>query len=284
MNKKYLILDSNYLCHRAKHSTGNLSFNGEATGIVYGFLVTVLSLQERFDNTHFIFCWDSKFSERKKVLAGYKESRNHRQDEMTKKEIRFEEDFRLQMKKLRKVYLKEIGFKNVFCQKGYEADDLIASVCQNMDKTDEAVIVSSDHDLYQLLAFNVKIYSPNKKQLITLQSFTKEYGIRPVDWITVKALAGCSSDEIPGIKGVGEKTAIKFIKETLKKTSKAYDNIDKGFKILLRNLVLVKLPFKGTRIFKIKEDEVVLKGWKKVTVMLGMKSLKHTPPFFRKRL
>lgn len=290
MSKTYLILDCNFLCHRAKHSMGGLSRgDGCVTGlvadgispsvIIYLFFKTVHSLQEQFQADQLIFCWDSKTSKRKEIYPEYKAQRANKYKDMDEDEIALEKEFRLQMKILRKTYLKEIGYKNVFCQKGYEGDDIIASVCQNSIKgKDEAIIITSDKDMYQLIRYNITFYNMKKK--ITLQSFKKEYGISPDQWSIVKAAAGCTTDNVKGIKGVGELTAIKSIKRTLKETSKVYKRMvsDEGRKIFMRNDKLVTLPFKGTKTFKLKKDVLSDKGWKDVCKKLGMKSIKDKLP------
>ncbi|GAH00618.1 unnamed protein product, partial [marine sediment metagenome] len=99
----------------------------------------------------------------------------------------------------------------------------------------------------------------------------------PREWKLVKALAGCSTDGIPGVKGVGEKTAIKYLTSQLKETTKACQAIisKEGIKIFKRNLKLVALPFKGTNVFKLKKDKLSKEGWIKVTKTLGMKSLQN---------
>lgn len=284
MHNKWLILDCNFLCHRVKHSTGGLSHDNKPTGIIYGFLKTVIALQEMFATNKVVFCWDSKINKRKDIFPDYKRKRGQRFKDLTKKEIKLEKAFRLQMKRLRREYLKEIGYRNVFCQKGYESDDLIASVCLNLPKGDEAVIITSDKDMYQCIRYNVSFYSPGKKKPITLQSFTKEYGIIPELWRNVKCYAGCSTDEVPGLPGIGEITALKYLRGELKSTTKAYEKIQKNKKsIIAKNLPLVGLPFKGTKVFKLKRDKLSEEGWLAVITKLGMKSIRDKGPFIREK-
>ena len=285
MNRRFLILDCNYLCHRAKHSTGRLSFGGTPTGIIYGFLKTVQQLQEQFDTQHVLFCWDSKTNKRLELFPDYKKKRNNRHKEWTDEEAAFEKEFRLQMQKLRRIYLKKIGYRNVFCQKGYESDDLIASICLNLSIKDEAVIVTSDKDLYQCIRSNISFYSPQKGKELTLQGFSKLYGMPPIAWANVKAIAGCSTDEVPGVKGVGDLTAIKYMKNQLKETSKAFQNIssDKGVSIYERNRPLVVLPFEGVKNFNLKKDRISKEGYKEVIEELGFKSLKDKGPITKRK-
>lgn len=286
MNRKYLLLDCNYLCHRAKHSTGSLSYDGDATGVIYGFLKSLSGYQDLFNTSNFVFCWDSNTSKRKEIYPEYKANRKNR--EYTDEEIEFDRAFRKQMKKLRTTYLPMIGFKNVFIQHGYESDDILASIALNISDKDEAVIITSDKDLYQCIRYNVSVHNPQTFKILTLQGFKKQYRITPGEWAAVKAIAGCTTDDVKGIKGVGEKTAIKYLrglKGVPYKSNKNLLAIDSiaGKNIVVRNFLLVKLPMKGTKQFKLQQDELSEDGWKQVTKMLGMKSIRDRMPFGRRR-
>lgn len=282
--RKYLVLDCNYLCHRAKHSTGGLSYDNTPTGVIYGFLKSISYFQEFFNTPYVIFCWDSKTSKREEIFPAYKANRKDKYKDMSKREIQFENEFRWQMKMLRRKYLPAIGYRNVFVQKGYEADDIIASVCMNLSMLDEAIIISSDQDLYQLINSYVSFYNPVKRKMLTVQGFKKKYGIQPYMWIHVKAIAGCSTDGVPGLKGIGEKTVIKYLTNQLKETTKASQTIRcvNSIGIFKRNLELVGLPFKGTKVFSLQKDKVTQEGWNKVMKALGMKSLRDKAPIFKR--
>ncbi len=284
MNKKWLVLDCNYLCHRAKHSTGGLSYENKPTGVIYGFLKTVSHFQELFDTPYVAFCWDSKTSKREEIFPAYKANRKGRYEDMDKDTIKLEKEFRWQMKKLRREYLPTIGYRNVFVQKGYEADDIIASVCMNLSMMDEGIIISSDQDLYQLIRGSVSFYNPIKGKVLTLQGFKKLYEIIPEQWSIVKCLAGCSTDGVPGIKGIGEKTIIKYLMGDLSETTKTYKKITRNSgKYIRRNHPLVVLPFEGTKNPKLHKDKITQEGWNEVVKTLGMKSLRDRAPIFGHR-
>jgi len=281
MNRKWLVLDCNYLCHRAKFSMGDLSYAGTATGIIYGFLKSISYFQELFQTRDVVFCWDSKTNKREKIFPGYKQKRRDAATNalVSQERVKFEEDFRIQMKNLRRTYLTQIGYKNVFCQKGYESDDIIASVCFNLPMKDEAIIISADKDLYQIIRHNISCFNPQKSKMLTLQGFKKEYDIIPEQWIIVKCLAGCSTDEVPGIKGIGEKTVIKYLLGELKESSKAYKKIKRyKTKYLKKNYPLIGLPFLGTKVFRLGFDELSRKGWTEVIKKLGMVSIRDKFP------
>ena len=263
---------------------GGLSHEGGPTGIIYGFLKSIPMYQEMFDTPHIIFCWDSKTSKRQEIFSKYKLNRIIRQKEMNEEELNFEYTFRFQMKMLRLKYLPMIGFQNIFCQKGYEADDLIASLCLSISEKSNIVIITSDQDLYQCLTTNIFIYDPNKRKRMTLQGLYKQYGVRPHEWKMMKAIAGCSTDNVPGVKGIGEKTALKYLIEGLSDTTKAFQRInsEQGWKIYKRNLKLVSLPFQGafqgTKKFQLKKDNLSANGWKQVIRKLGLKSIRDKVP------
>ena len=281
--KRYLILDANYLCHLQKHAMPEFQFGGEATGIIYGFLRYLSVLQRDLDSHRLVFCWDSKTSKRRDMFPDYK--RKRRAKEYTPEEEEFEIAFRQQMKLLRIRYLKKIGFKNVFVQPGYESDDIMASICKDIsnDPKKEAIIVTSDQDLLQCIRANVSFYNPTKRKLMRLKDFEHKYHIRPHEWGLLKSITGCSTDEVPGVKGVGEGYALKYLQGTLNVSTKAYEKIHsaEGVALAHRNADLVYLPMKGTKRFalNIRKDELSEKGWKQVCKQLGMKSIKDRMPF-----
>ena len=285
MNRTWLIIDSNYLCHRAKHSMKGLAHEGAATGVIFGFLKEITYLMDHFQTKYICFCWDLGKGLREDVCSTYKADRKER--DMSEEDIAFEVEFSFQMAKLREEYLYQIGFRNVYAQSGYESDDLMASIAYNLPKGDSAIMVTADQDMYQCIRPSpcpVSMYSPAKKEVMTFEKFTEEYGIIPGIWVHVKALAGCTSDNVKGIQGVGNKTAIKYLRGELKQTTKAFKNIKEQSKDMYnKNLPLVKLPYIGTNTFKLKKDKPNPEGWMGVMKLLGMESLKEKSPWGRIR-
>jgi DNA polymerase-1 len=272
MSKRWIILDCNYLCHRAKYTTGQLTHGGTPTGTIFGFLKEVLSFRTQFHPYGIVFCFDSRYSRRAKIYPAYKKGRAPKN--LTKEEEEFERGFHQQVRLLRTDYLPQIGFKNILCQKGYESDDLIASTCLAIRNPDRATIITCDQDLYQCIRPNIDFYDPRRKYSISLESFYDGYGILPDAWITVKAIAGCKSDNIKGIPGVGETTVIKWLKADLKPSSVAFKKINEyAWQIRLRNSVLIALPFPGTKKPKLQADKLSQKGWREVCKQLGFKSI-----------
>lgn len=271
--RTWLIFDCNYLCHRAFYAMKNLSWEEVKTGVIYGVFRDICTLQSLFNTPHVAFCFDSVKSLRRLVYPNYKWDRQT-PDNMEEQDAK--DELSRQIRLLRREYLYEIGYRNVFSQRGYEADDLIASiVLHSLTKKDDAVIVSSDHDLYQLLTPRVCMYNPHHKNTITHESFYQEYKVSPTQWVDVKAIAGCNTDKIRGIAGVGEKTAAKFINGTLKPKAKTFQSIVHGDAIWKGNRRLVLLPYPGTKNCNLQKDEVTKRKWLRMVDGLGMKSM-HT--------
>lgn len=281
--KTYLILDVHYLAHRAFYTMGTLSHGDVKTGVIYGFLKEIIALKEAFGSDDVVFCFDSKNSKRKDLFPDYKKKRHSK--DRTAEELKALAEFRQQIVMLRKEYLATIGYRNVFWKDGYESDDIIASVSAAIPDDDEGIIITADKDLYQLIRPNVIFHNPDKRRTVTLQSFVATYGIQPKQWARVLALAGCKTDEVPGIAGIGTKTAISYILGTLKPTSKKYAAIksEEGLKTMRRNKPLVLLPFEGVGTFELQKDAVTKEGWRTVTEALGMKSLRDQSPLAARR-
>ena len=259
----YLLIDVSCLAHRAWHTTGGLSYQGDPTGVLFGVLRDIEQLRNQFtdDNSGLeyrstcIFAFDSGGAGlRGQIEPSYK---SNRRKELTEDEEIALQGYRQQVQRLYRELLPEMGFRNVSKVKGYEADDIIAYYAERMPVRHQGIIVSSDNDLWQCLRPNVSWYSPTKKQTITFASFKEEWGIYPSDWSRVKAIAGCSSDGVVGIRGVGEKTAVSWMRGQLKESSKKYQAIMHGLDIVSRNMELVKLPFEGLKLPKPRSDSLV---------------------------
>ncbi len=240
MPEKILIVDGNAVCYAAHYTSGQvLSHDNKKTGIIYGFFRQLQHACRVAQVAHVAFCWDSRQSLRKRIFSEYKSNR-------VKKDI----DPSLikslgQFYQLREEILPRLGFINNFHKIGFEADDLIASLCKypGPDKKETFIIMSGDQDLYQLLSDRISLYKLNKKRLYDIESFISEYKISPDKWGLVKAIAGCVTDTVPGVPSIGEKRAIAYLKEH--NHNPKIDNPD-AQAIIERNKKLVILPFDGT--------------------------------------
>ncbi len=245
-----LVIDSNFLAHRAIHTMGALSYENGNTGVIFGFLMQLQAYAKIHKTNDIIFCWDSIKSLRKEIFPGYK---NRDKKEMTEEEKEEQKKGFDQFNVIREEIIPLMGFKNNYSQEGYEADDLIATTVMYHKK--DFIIITADADMYQLLDF-AKMWNPKTKKFYTYEKFWKEWGVAPEEWIKIKSLAGCTSDTIPGLVGIGEKTAAKYLRNELKATTKAYATLIKGKEVLTKNKKLVELPFPYTKINTIVPNEL----------------------------
>lgn len=275
--KTWLVIDVSYMCHRAFHTAKHLSWGGKPTGVVFGFLKSIGLLKQEFQTDRVAFCFEHPKLKRREIYPQYKMRRH---TERSPKEVREIGVLKQQIIQLQQEYLPRIGFENVIAHHGYESDDLMAQIAAYCPKDEEVVLVTADSDLYQCLRPNVIMYSPQKQKVFTERWFKKTYGIEPKLWAMVKAIAGCHGDEVKGVPGIGEKTALKFVQRCLPTKSKAFNQIfcAEGKAIVRRNRRLVELPFEGCPVPILTEDKVDTRGWQAVCERLGMKSIAGTPP------
>lgn len=282
------LIDSNFLCYRAKLTTGNLQYNGVRTGVMYGFFNQLMTIAEKLQPDQFLFFWDSRENKRKEIFPEYKMKRRQDQTEEEKEEWRVAF---AQFKQLRKKILPRIGFTNCFIQKGYESDDLLAQYVMDNPHVIESeysaevdplsirnprenFIITSDDDLLQLLDY-CHIYNPAKDRITLRDDFVSAFKIEPSQWTEVKKIAGCTSDNVPGIEGVGVSTALKYLNGELKRTTKTYQNIINGKEVIERNHDLVVLPFKGTKEVKEEQAEFNMIEFLRLCREFGLNSFRH---------
>ena len=266
--QRLIIIDSNNLCyiHRFALSSG-LSYRGGRTEIIYGFLKSILDIAEHLQSNQFAFAWDSKQSIRKEMYPEYKEQRVKQREELSEEDREKEMIAFKQFDQLRRDVLPAIGFSNVFRKKGYESDDIIASIVN----TRRCIVVSGDEDLYQLLDL-CSIYNTRKHEILTGKMFRRIYKIAPEDWIMVKQLGGCTSDSIKGILGIGQGRALSYVRGVLKGKMRERIDSEEGNAIRDRNKPLVALPLEGIGNFPIQEDTLLLEDFKDVCKKFGLKS------------
>lgn len=276
MSRTWLILDVNNLAWRAFHSTGGLAHGGEPTGVLFGVLRDLQRFQDEFATRDVVFAFDFGNGLREGSYPFYKESRRKRV--FTDAEESARNDLAHQITSLRRSYLESLGYSNIFYARGFEADDVIASAVRGLPRGDRAVMVSSDRDLYQLLSRNVSQYSPAAKAgLYTTAAFQAEYGIHPSQWPEVKAIAGCDTDDIPGMAGVGEITAAKWLRGELRGAKKdAIDAFVAG-PDYRGNLELVTLPYPNCPGFRPAPDDTspadAAVAWTRLCERFGIWSL-----------
>jgi len=263
-----VIVDGNNIAWRSFHAMRgtDLSVGGVKTGMMYQVMMTICQIHERWQTTKLIWCFDGPESIRKRLSSDYKANRKPTDDQTAAMRT----EAYAQIDRLRLEVLPALGYRNIFHTEGYEADDLIARAAQNYD---EVVIVSNDQDLYQVLSETTKIW--NLKEVKTLEWYTSTFKLLPNEWIQVKAIAGCSSDNIIGVRGVGEQTAVKFLQGNLggKKADAIVEFIKTDQYKLNRRLV--KLPLKGCPEFEQVGNILTNRRWAEVCGQWRMDSLRH---------
>ncbi|MBU0846516.1 hypothetical protein KKH23_04950 [Patescibacteria group bacterium] len=279
MKEPLLVLDVPYLCHRAYHAMGGLVYDDAGTGAIFGVLRDIVALQDSFRTGRCVFAFDLGLGLRRKILPTYKNSRRTRYREAPEEEQAARRDFHGQVRLLREEYLPAAGFRNVFAAKGFEADDIIASVVAELPQDEQAIIVGSDQDLWQCLRPNVWCWNPQKRKAYTIELFQAAWGLEPEQWADVKAYAGCSTDDVPGVPGVGETTAAKWLRGELGEHTKAARKLDAARDVYERNIELVRLPFLGTPTFALRQDDVTEEQWQDLADRLGMKSIRTAVPW-----
>ncbi|WP_188391526.1 5'-3' exonuclease [Compostibacillus humi] len=210
MKNKLLLVDGMALLFRGFFATsfrGNFmkTETGLPTNGVYQFLKYFLHAESTFRPTHIICCWDmGKDTFRTSIYEGYKTNREHPPEELVPQ-------FDLVKKVVELFRIPNVGVAN------YEADDCIGTLTANFKTEAEITVLTGDRDLLQLVDCNVQVAIMKKGignyDLYSMENFHEKTGIDPQQVIEVKALMGDSSDNYPGVKGIGEKTAMKLIKE-----------------------------------------------------------------------
>lgn len=219
--KKIVLIDGNNLMFRSFFATaysGSILKNskGFPTNALYGFISMINKIMSEENPEYVAVAFDIGKNFRKKEYSFYKEGR-----------AKTPEELNLQMPVARKI-LDAMGIKHLELEP-YEADDIIGTLVKMCEKDEafQGTIVSSDRDLLQLINFETDIKLLKQTDYIRYneKTFKEAYGIDPIRIIDLKALMGDSSDNIPGVKGIGEKTALKLLVEygTLEKV---YENID----------------------------------------------------------
>jgi DNA polymerase I len=221
MSHKILLIDGNSILNRAFYGVPTLTnAKGEHTNAVYGFLNTIFKICDEENPEHMVVAFDlPKPTFRHKKFKDYKGTRKSMPEEL-KQQI-----------PILKEVLKKMMIKT--CElEGYEADDILGTLAVKYEKENlMPIIVSGDKDLIQIATKNIKIKMPKTKagKAVVTNYFEedvlKELGVTPKQFIDVKALMGDVSDNIPGVPGIGEKTALKIILEY-----KTLDNAIKNYK------------------------------------------------------
>ena len=209
MSKKILLIDGNSMANRAFYATMGRMMKtptGISTNAVYGFFQIMFKTIEEEKPDKIIVAFDISSSEKRtKIFNEYKAGRHKAPEDLT---IQFP---------IIKELLKTMNIP-IVQKDGIEADDILGAIAKKEGKKgNKIIILTGDRDYFQLVDMNVNIRYPKtimgKTEYIIYDNYkiNEEYGLTPEKLIEVKALMGDASDNIPGVKGIGEKTALKLI-------------------------------------------------------------------------
>lgn len=218
---KFMVIDGNSILNRAFYGVRLLTnHDGLPTNAIYGFLSTLFRLQDEYTPDRTIVCFDVKEKTfRHQKFDSYKATRKGMPDELA-----------AQLPVMKEV-LDALGI--IRCEKGgYEADDLIGTISRKAEEQgDDCLIVTGDRDSLQLVSAHTTVHLVSSKggqdtsRDITPETFREEYGFDPIRLIDLKALMGDSSDNISGVPGVGEKTAMNLL-HTFGSLDEVYRHLD----------------------------------------------------------
>ncbi len=206
--KLYLIDGSSYI-YRAFFAIGHLSSpKGMPTQAIFGFIQMIRKIVEQEKPDHLAVVFDAKGPTfRHELYTEYKAHRPSMPDDLV----------------VQIPYIKEISHYYglpILEKQGFEADDIIATLAREAEAQGfEVVIVSGDKDLMQMISPHICMWDTLKDQVFDLKTVQERFGTSPAKWVDIMGLAGDSSDNVPGVPGIGEKTAVKLIQ--------AYESLEK---------------------------------------------------------
>ena len=283
-SNRLLIVDGNSIMNRAfygtMHAKTMMSADGTYTNALYGFLAILFRELEDLNPDYIAVAFDLKApTHRHKMYEAYKGTRHGMPEELA------------QQMPIIKEILKEMNI-TVIEKEGYEADDIIGTMSKEAEKEGHLVtVLSGDRDTFQLVSNNITVRIPRTKMGktevddYTEEKIEEEYGLKPKALIEVKGLMGDTSDNIPGVPGVGEKTAIKLVKDfgTIENLYEKLEKNESGLKGALKekienNKEMATLSKTlGTILLDakldVKVDDLKTKEWDKEKVLTRFKEL-----------
>ncbi|MDR2666268.1 MAG: DNA polymerase I [Endomicrobium sp.] len=201
--KRFFVIDGNAYIHRAYHALPSLfTSSGQQINAVYGFMRLLFKIKNNFTPDYIVVCFDYPSKNfRYEIFEDYKANRNSLDEAL------------ISQMPIAKEAVEALAMAKIEI-KGYEADDLIATVVENNKKINmQTVIVTADKDISQLAEEqSVLIWNDSKNIMYDAKKIEEMYGVMPKQLVDVFALMGDVVDNVPGIRGIGEKTAVKLVK------------------------------------------------------------------------
>lgn len=247
--KKVLLIDGNNLMFRSYYATlysGSMmrSSSGMPTNALYGFTNMIHKIINEENPEYMIVAFDKGKTFRHEKYEGYKGKRSE-----TPEELKVQFPIAKELLDCMGIFYYEID--------NYEADDIIGSVSKMIDSSFDFVgtIVSSDKDLLQLISdkIDMKLLKQVGYVRLNLEEFQKTYGFDPIKIIDLKAIQGDASDNIPGVKGIGEKGALKLI-QTYGSLESVYEHMEE-----IKGSIKIKLEEDKENAFFSKELATIYK-------------------------
>ena len=248
MKKKLILVDGSGYLYRAYHALPDLSTSsGVPTGAITGVINMLFKLIDDYDPEYFVVVFDAPGGSFRNEI--YQEYKAHRS--------KMPEDLREQIEPLKNI-INALNFSTLVIP-GVEADDVIGTISKKAESLDLDVLIStSDKDMAQLVTKDIRIINSNTQNLLDEKGVFEKFGVKPNQIIDYLALIGDQSDNIPGVQGVGPKTAQKLLEEfvTLENLLANLDSIE-GKKSIIEKIknTLSDLPlFKQLVTIDIKVD------------------------------
>ena len=232
---RLILIDGNSILNRAFYGIMGSKIlttqDGRYTNAVYGFLAILFKVIDDLKPEYIAVAFDLKApTARHKLYEGYKATRKGMPNELAE-----------QMPIVKEIL--ELMNITIIEKEGYEADDILGTLAKKGEKeTLEVTIVSGDRDTFQLASKHISIRIPHTKagktetDTFEEKEIEEKYGVKPIQLIEVKGLMGDTSDNIPGVPGIGEKTALELVKE--------YKSIDKLYEAIESNTDTLKEKLK----------------------------------------
>jgi len=252
--KKFVIIDGNAIMHRAYYAMPRFETDGKLVNAIYGFISILFSTIEKFHPEYLAVAFDVKGPTfRDELFDKYKATR-----------VKAPDEFYAQIPEIWE-FVKKMEIP-LLTKEGFEADDVIGTISTRINQETEnleVVILTGDQDTLQLVNGGIKVAMPKmgriKESVYDKSAVLGKFGLTPEQIIDYKALSGDSSDNIPGVRGIGEKTATALLAEC-GSVEQIYKNLEKNKKTFLEK-------FSPSVVKKLKEGKKLAELSKKLATI-----------------